>query len=140
MPSATLRCFDRVAVSCSIGMQAPGSGTAISLDGKTNRAFAGLAQFPAFAAGSRLVQFVLAVVERCVHQQRPVLARVEPEALDRSYAAFFEQRVLAPGLAAVRGEQEEWIARSTLQVGAGDPAGLKIDELDLIQPRSTHPG
>ncbi len=65
----------------------------------------------------------------------PCSRRIKPEALDRRHAAIFKDGPLPPGFAAVGGEQQKRIARRALQIGAGDPAILEIDELDLIEVR-----
>lgn len=80
------------------------------------------------------------VVEPRVDEQGSIITRFEPEALDDGHASLIENRPLAPGFASIGCEQQEWIARSALQIGARDPAVLEIDELDLVEPGETDAG
>src|ERR1017187_7993970 len=94
---------------------------------------AGLFHRPTFAASSGFVEFMQIVVEPSIDQERSIFARIEPETLDVSHAAFVEDGTLAPRLASIRRQQKKRIAWSALQVRARDPTVLEIDELNLIE-------
>src|SRR5581483_10493273 len=88
---------------------------------------------PGLAAVFGAVFFVLAAIQSGVDPERPVRGRIEVEALNGCHAAFVKDGLLTPGLTAVGGDQEKWVARRALQIGAGNPAGLRIDKLDLVE-------
>ncbi len=83
---------------------------------------------------------MFAVIEAGVDHERAVGGAIKPKALNGSDASFFKNRPLAPGLAAVGSDQQKRITWRALQVGAGNPAILKIDELDLIETRGVNAG
>src|SRR5579871_792282 len=132
LPARAVRFFEIIALGCRVGPHSPAG--VFRRRRKRNRTFGSLLHRPAFASRASFVKFMVSVIHPRVDHQRTALSCVEPEPLDRRHARLFEDRPLAPGLAAIRRNQQKWIARRTLQIRPRDPAVLKIDELNLIQP------
>src|SRR5271166_953487 len=93
---------------------------------------------PGVAAVFGLVNFMHAIVQRRIDIRGSVRRGSEIEALYGGHARLFKNGLLAPGFAAVGGDQEERIARRALQVGTRDPAVLEIDKLNLIESGSSY--
>jgi hypothetical protein len=71
-----------------------------------------------------------------IDNNRAVVLGSEPELHNGREASLAEYRLPPPCFAAVVGDQKKRILRERMKMLARDPAGLEIDELNLVETRA----